>query len=269
MGNRSYLYVDKGEHNLFEANNSLPFFWIGLLDKSILDKHKPAWEQYDELLETGNEAAIDELLSDVPSPLDFAISHEAFERNSTRTGQFLQRHYSHLLPLYDDFVRYVTAQFQADDHIILSTLEMANFYSRNKDFLETLYKEIDAIEQDKPSEIRYLFNDDLIASGTGFSLSDSFPKTSVAYQQAMAARDATPTKRVSNHAPPSKKSAPAFWIILLLCPVFTYIVYRGYSKDGFSAMVIIIAICNIGFYWFSISQLMAIAKNRKKEKAIG
>ena len=263
MGNRSYLFLGKGEQNLFEANNSLPFFWISLLDKSILDHHRPAWEKYDQLEAAGNEAAIDELLGNTPSPLDFAISHAAFDRNSARTTMFLEKHFPPLLPLYNDFVGYVAGQFQEGDHVILSALEIAGFHTSGTAFLQTLYAETDAIAQDKPTAIHYLFNDDLIASGIGFSLSDDFPGNSAAYREAMKARNIVSGPSRGKQATPQKKSTLVTAFILILCPVFTYIVYRGYSKEGVSATVVMLGLCNIGFYWFGISQLMAIIKGAK------
>ncbi|PUZ29366.1 hypothetical protein DCC81_07895 [Chitinophaga parva] len=263
MGNRSYLYLGKGGPNLFEANNSLPFFWISLLDKSILDNHKPAWEKYDQLEATENETAIDELLGNIPSPLDFAICRAAFDRNTARTTMFLEKHFPHLLPLYNDFVHYVASKFQEGDHVILSALEIAGFHASSVAFLQTLYAETGAIAHDTPTAVHYLFDDDLIASGIGFSSSDDFAGNSPAYREALKARNVVAAPAKGKQATPQKRSAFVTAFILILCPVFTYIVYRGYSKEGVSVTVVMLGLCNIGFYWLGISQLMAVIKGYK------
>ncbi|PIE46430.1 MAG: hypothetical protein CSA42_08615 [Gammaproteobacteria bacterium] len=48
-----------------------------------------------------------------------------------------------------------------------------------------------------------------------------------------------------------------FWlVILLLCPLFSYVTYRGFLKDGFSFWVIFIGITNLGFYYWSIVSIV-------------
>ncbi len=48
-----------------------------------------------------------------------------------------------------------------------------------------------------------------------------------------------------------------FWLLmLLLCPFFTYVAYRGFLKEGFSFMVIFVAISNLIFYYFSITNII-------------
>ncbi len=55
-----------------------------------------------------------------------------------------------------------------------------------------------------------------------------------------------------------------FWlIILILCPFFTYVTYRGYVKEGISFMVVFFGMFNFIFYYFSI---IALLEEWKKER---
>jgi len=60
-----------------------------------------------------------------------------------------------------------------------------------------------------------------------------------------------------------------FFVILTLCPVFTYVIYNGFQKEGLSFNIIFIAICNIFFYYLSISfiynEFKLYLSNRSKQ----
>ena len=45
MGHRSYLYLNKkkGIFDAFEANNSIPFFWLTLIDSETLNNKTKEW----------------------------------------------------------------------------------------------------------------------------------------------------------------------------------------------------------------------------------
>ncbi|MEM9981498.1 MAG: hypothetical protein AAF734_03310, partial [Bacteroidota bacterium] len=86
MGHRSYLYLNKSSEAFiaFEANNSLPFFWLTLIDsKSLADKIKK-WKAF-EIASTGNE--IDNDL------LHFQIDLEKFQRNASTGMHFITSHF--------------------------------------------------------------------------------------------------------------------------------------------------------------------------------
>lgn len=260
MGNRCYfdLVTDNEGLTLFEANNSLPFFWIGCLDKSILQDHEKTWKYYAELLEKGED--------DFTLATEFIIEKSEFERNSERTANFLSRFFPKSLNLFLDFKNYITSEFEKeDDYLLMDVIQFAGFTSV-EELLDNLYKEVEAIETDNPNSIQYLFEEDLIASGSGFSVC-GFDKFSQNYPKALKNRTSISFNDPFDNYPFSLKSLITNIIMLLMCPIFTYAVYRGYLKEGFSTSVILIGLLNLGFYAFSLFMIFDELKNYFAQKS--
>ena len=89
MGNRSYLYLEHAKTCLFESNNTLPFFWISILDRDILENYKPAWKHYDKLL-SGEEEELNKFYDSEPFPLNIRIEKSRFQKNAGRTQHFIE-----------------------------------------------------------------------------------------------------------------------------------------------------------------------------------
>ncbi len=256
MGNRSYLSIrTNGEEILlFEASNSLPFFWIGLLDKSILAAYELAWREYEAVFTSGDENEIERYTDIAPHPTLLLVDKTEFDANAARMEKFLAKHFPKSFPLFSDFWIYLQSVFvQEDSYLVLDILQIANFTSVGE-FLESLYQEIQAIATDKPASVQYLIEYDLITSGTGFSV-QAFDVFSVRYKDAVKSRDHPPTSIPSTVQRFSAKSLVLFVVVLLICPLFSYLTYRGYSKEGISVFVITLGLCNTGFYIFSIVEI--------------
>ena len=271
MGNRSNLYFNKEPFEFFEANNSLPFFWLGLLDKNILNNHREAWEKYDELMGIEDQTKMSDFLAISPCPLDFKISKIEFETNAARTLKFLQKNYPESSGLFDDFRKYTLSKFGENDSIFLDALEISNFHTTVDDFLDAIYAEIKAIDEDDPQAIQYLFESDLIASGTGFSVSKEFYETYASYQEAMKKRSSPTVKQKSNKGNRkfNRFALGMYVVILMLCPLFTFLTYRGYMREGISVFVLFFGLFNLGFYWFCISAIIGEIKAYNREKKVG
>jgi len=259
MGNRSYLYLknSKREHPVFEANNSLPFFWIAILDKDGLSDQIQQWRNYEKFAETHTEEECEDYLTQYSNTI--VIVQSRFNENASRSRIFLKENFAESLPLFDDFVEFINLKFEADDHLEMDITQYAAFYPSLDHFYDDLTSELDAIDTHQAAKIKFLLPDDLIAGGSGFQAisSDEFSK-STAYQDAKQQRTNPPQ-------PFSRKALIVAAIILLLCPLFSYWAYHIYIKDGFNSWVLILAFLNLLFYIYSISTIVLEIKAYQKE----
>lgn len=249
MGHRSYLYLRTPQENdcLFEANNSLPVFWIGLLDEEMLHRHKSDWLTIEKAYDDPDAEEPDDAA--LPSS-ELLISPAQFGNNARDMQRFLQTHYPGALQLFEDFRNYLADLIkQTNEGISLDIIAFSNFTSVTE-LLDYLSKIIQGIKQNDAAiaGLGY-WTDDLIGNGSGFSVAGF---DSGSYQAAMRSRD-----RIRPSAPPPRQQTGPrntwFYIVmLLLCPIFTFAVYRGYRKEGLSMMVVLVAGINIVCYLIAI-----------------
>jgi len=253
MGYRSYLYLRKTGRNLylFEANNSLPFFWIALIDKTILKKYFQDWQK-----SLAHQEAYNQQKSEQFSELNLnsiTISEQALNMNSSKSRIFLQKHFPETIPLFDDFITYIKAQFETDDKLEIDITQLSAFYNSLNNFYNIIDNELNAIETDNPADIKFLVIEDLIGQGTGFAMSENKEFSSfLSYQKELKNRK---TAVIVEKQKFNKKSLIIAIILFLLCPVFSIIAYKMYKDEGLTAMIALIGILNLGFYYFSIWSL--------------
>ena len=253
MGYRSYLYLRKTDRTLyiFEANNSLPFFWIALIDKTILKKYFQDWQKSLTNQETCNQQKFEQFLD--PNPNNITISERALNTNSSKNRIFLQKHFPETIPLFDDFITYIKAQFETDDKLEIDITQLSAFYNSLNNFYNIIENEVNAIEADNPADIKFLVIDDLIGQGTGFVMNENKEFSSLlSYQKELKNRK---TVVIIEKQKFNKKSLTIAIILFLLCPVFSIIAYKMYKDEGLTAMIALIGILNLGFYCFSIWSL--------------
>lgn len=111
MGNRSYLY-NKEAQVLFEANNSLPLFWLGLLNVEMLERYQLVWEAHERALKilSESEEMTEETLHDFwqewTDKLDFIVTQEEFLENSQQLAAFSQQTLGNIAGLTTDFIAF-------------------------------------------------------------------------------------------------------------------------------------------------------------------
>lgn len=273
MGHRTNLIVRTKTENkyLFEAKNTLPFFWSVLLDKEIIEMRKGTWKYYDLLVEQNDEEALEQYTDQLPDPLWLCISKDAFDRNRKIATDYLQKYNSEALSLFTGFCNYIDVQYDGDDKfdesfIMLDIIALGGFYNSASEFMDILLLETDKIKNGIESNWD---TSDLVASGTGFSC-DGFDQISAEYQAIFRKRKTMfgrPQKAGPVKTDFSWKRLIGWFITLLLCPVFSYLAYKGYLKEGFSFRVILLGVCNVGFYIFSIwaliGEVQAFFKSKK------
>ncbi len=152
MGNRATLYLKSKQHKdsqlIFEANNHLPFFWILLLDVTIIKKNK-------------NKFIESHLSNNKIYESTFKINIENLENNTVIALDYLRKNYPLITGKFESFSNYLK-EIILDNDIVLDFLEIANFSTAtdlinnieniikdveksvlltNSDFSEYLYKE--------------------------------------------------------------------------------------------------------------------------------
>jgi len=261
MGNRSYLYLknQKRAVYLFEANNSLPFFWISLLDKETLKNKLPDWEKSNLFEEFHNaEEYLAQQLNEI------SINEKTFLANSAKSKAFLQNHLPRTVPLYDDFIKFIKSKFELDDYLEFDITEFSAFYNSLDDFYNAIDNDLEAIETNNPSKIKFLFVEDLISSGTGFEMLGRKDFALLpSYQEALKSRT---LPKIIDKQKFSKKALIKYIIMLIICPVFSFVAYIMYMKEGLTFQTVLILILNVVFYCFSIFGILAELKTYKAQK---
>ncbi len=266
MGNRSRLFIQKKDKEivLFESNNSLPFFWLTLLDKGEVVRALKYWRKLEKLEQYGEEEEIMESLEEYSTYIE--ISRKSLLQNITITKQLLLTHFSKAIALYGDFVDFIQSNLNEEDTLYIDMIQFSSFYDSVDIFEKVILQEIDAVHQKKARNITFLDNNDLIASGTGFVnlLFVDFSKCDT-YQNALKNRKSTPVK---NQVTYSSKSLGMNLILLILCPVFSWITYKMIMDNGFTTGEIVLGLSNLGFYAVSLfgitSQYNAFRRNMKR-----
>ncbi|PSK90405.1 hypothetical protein [Taibaiella chishuiensis] len=258
MGQRSFLYLNNTQREvfLFESNNSLPFFWLLLTDPATLEYRIQGWQAFQQFAQDHDEAETDAYLQQHTNSM--VLSPAMFTQNAARGRAFLHRHFPHALPLFDAFADSITTRLATGDHIEIDITQFSAFYDTTDAFYEALRAEVAAIAADKPVALQFMMPDDLVGGGSGFEGSDN-----KAFAALPGYRDALQRRTAPVQAPvykSHKKSRIVYIILLLLCPFFSFLVYKMYLKEGLSVQVILTALLNIGFYLFSAWSLIADIK---------
>lgn len=258
MGNRSYLFLVKPEETncLFEANNSLPFFWIGLLDNEILDIAYQNWIKNDKLQLELSEEELEIYLEKNPNSIK--INKNIFSKNAEKTKHFLEKNFPDVVILYNDFINYLNSKLEINNEIEIDFTEFFGFYNSTQDLYDSLLNELKAIENDDSSSIGFLYTSDLIASGTGF---ESLPNSEFSglpnYVNQLKNRNIPTFKEQKKY---TFSGIITNIVILILCPVFSIIAYKMWQEKGFSTTNILIIVSNLGFYVYSIWGILAMIK---------
>ncbi|SNR16197.1 hypothetical protein [Tenacibaculum jejuense] len=285
MGHRSFLFfVNKDSQEevdffsgtnsllLFEANNSLPLFWLTLIDKQTLENKIKDWEAF-ERIDYEDHDAID--VWEENNSLEFFITKSQFNKNSTLGLDYIKRLNADYISLYQEFTHVILSNFEDNYELVIDIFQLRGFEENLADFIEPLRQQIESITHQEKNTNYFLFPEDLIVSGTGFLshfVQEDFSLPN--YEKVLRSREISRYEGESNHAVKEiyNRDLLLFFIfIVLLCPLFTYVAYRGYQKEGITMAVLMVLVLNILFYYFSLSgilrQLKAF-KDLKKNKQL-
>ncbi len=267
MGHRSYLYLtskDEEKVDLFEANNSLPFFWLTLIDNKTFNDKVKEWEASINYELNHTEEAVEKYFE--THSLNIQIPIEDFKRNSSQGTLFVAKFYPETIDLYKEFLVIIERNFKNNQKLEIDIFQLSAFEETLNEFTKPIIDTIKNIEELKLENVTFLNTDDLIATGTGF-ISIFFKENSASplYQEAIRNRKKTVVEDKKRDVY-NKQELFIVIIILIICPVFTYVTFVGFKKDGFSFSVILIGIFNILFYMFSLGGIKSQIKGYKELK---
>jgi len=206
MGHRTYLLKTSKEQSevLFEANNSIPFFWLTLIDINAVEKSEP---QLIKVWNLNERQSADYAEQNIDSA-SIKNSKTEFLKNAAEGATFINKHFPNEIKLYNDFISYLKLTFDSNDVLELSLMEMANFSNINI-LIQSLKNEINAINTNDISNITYHANGNIFSNLTGYDrfLLDKFRNHSTEYQIACDQEDNTRNVTKKKYIDSSRLSA--------------------------------------------------------------
>lgn len=145
MGQRTYLNIRTKEtsEEIFEANNTIPLFWLTLLNKDIIDDFEARLNLSD--IDQENEETEYRYC-----PLKIESAH--FSENAETGKKFIESSFPIHLRLYNDFIHYLKLILERNQAIEIDVLECANFSSVSM-LLHDLSNDAEAIRKNTPQKM--------------------------------------------------------------------------------------------------------------------
>lgn len=227
MANRSYIYLKNGDETrvLAEGIYTIPYFWQLFWGEEELQAAIDLWKKVEELEKEDKEKA-EEFYQE--QNMGVTLSIEKFQQNAHHNRSFLEQHAPQTLQLYDDFVRYITANIKGGDTLGFDVLEIISMDELSISS-DKLLKNVRAIQQNRPEDLDFsLADEDLLGGAMGSPdayASNMLPENnilnSVAYQDELKKRKNQKNKQMadvteSTSTETKRRIHPAFWILLVL-----------------------------------------------------
>lgn len=227
MANRSYIYLKNGDETrvLAEGIYTIPYFWQLFWGEEELQAAIDLWKKVEELEKEDKEKA-EEFYQE--QNMGVTLSIEKFQQNAHHNRSFLEQHAPQTLQLYDDFVRYITANIKGGDTLGFDVLEIISMDELSISS-DKLLKNVRAIQQNRPEDLDFsLADEDLLGGAMGFPdayASNMLPENnilnSVAYQDELKKRKSQKNKQMADETESTSTATkrrihPAFWILLVL-----------------------------------------------------
>lgn len=206
----------KGE-TLFTSSDAPPFFWLGLLDDTLVSQSC-----------AGN----------------ISVTRPIFERNARRTRDFLEETCHDAMPMFMDFVRFLRARYRRGEALVLELPILCEEEGRAQ-----VRQELTAVTEGRVEDLVFFHPEDSPHLACGRPMNASFPNFSTNY------RELTRVKPGTEPAKFSLSELIQYCVLLLLCPVMTVMVVRGLLANGFSFMTFFMAFGNVIFYIYSVMHI--------------
>ena len=160
------------------------------------------WKKVEELEKEDKEKA-EEFYQE--QNMGVTLSIEKFQQNAHHNRSFLEQHAPQTLQLYDDFVRYITANIKGGDTLGFDVLEIISMDELSISS-DKLLKNVRAIQQNRPEDLDFsLADEDLLGGAMGFPdayASNMLPENnilnSVAYQDELKKRKSQKNKQMAD-----------------------------------------------------------------------
>ncbi|MGI4870953.1 MAG: hypothetical protein ACRYFX_07220 [Janthinobacterium lividum] len=135
---------------MFEAKNFLPFFWLTLLDTTLLAACEKWWLE-DERLRMQKDEHEYERFADIWPPLTaIAIDLDTLQKNATRTQFYLQQFRPELVGIYPEFIRYLAAQIPAENDCLRLEISSLSAFSSMQEYRQEVAAQLAALDQQQP-----------------------------------------------------------------------------------------------------------------------
>ncbi len=245
MGNRAYLFASD-DSELFESNNTLPSFWLAMLDAPLVRSYEPILRGIFAHYEAVDAGEVGQ--DDFTEPDSLVVGTQTALANLATARPHLEASFPELTALFDDFTDHV--ETFGGPTLTLHLDQMANFYETTDEFIETLQDEVLAWTTGVGLGTGHFRPTDPVGTGTGFHRYDdaTFSERSAAYRHFAEQRYMEAVRNQPRNIQATGKSILARIALFALCPVFTWIATVGYRAEGWSGMVIFLIASNIIFY---------------------
>ncbi|MDH6365683.1 hypothetical protein M2139_002697 [Enterococcus sp. PF1-24] len=211
MGGRSYLEISD-ELLLFEANNTLPLFWLLGLTLENVQPIEAALQQLD-ALDIEDEEAYEALL--VKAKIgEISVALTTYCQNLEKRRSYIEKVYPHLSGLYADFLKIILAEAAYDNEatITINYLEYLGFYEESLAFYQDLATSFVKFENNEKTI--WLYEGDVLGSALGsdqYSNHHSQPLFSAESYQALNQQlSANPTENIAKKSSLSRFFAKLF-----------------------------------------------------------
>jgi hypothetical protein len=256
MGHRTYLLIRaEGQvQELFEANNWLPVFWLGLLSPADLQAVEPQWQLLARLEQEGPEKELEQFVDQWPSLTNLILSRDAVAANSARTVRLLQQHHPELVALHQEFTQYLLAQLPKEAEVQLDVVALTAF-SSSTEYLQSLTNELAAFDKGRlPLSVAEQRDQVLL---TGFSTS---PIPSAEYpvlSRLLAATNQPPRARELEGQTVPKRDVGFLLAALVAGALLLAASYRGFRQDGLTATVLLVLLVGVAVLAGGVAGLLA------------
>ena len=253
MGHITSITVFKNNQDddiqLFEANNTLPFFWFGVFGKPELEEVKTMWFQVQKYIDEDNALELEKIDDIQPSPFVLEIELHNYKKYSQQMLHYLQQHYPENVALYQEFIRIIDTQFtHDDDYLRVDIFELYPFFDTIPAYHNTLLAECENIKNNLKFKSKFY-------DGAKFDATCGFANT------AFTTYSPIYTAQVNEHKAKREillksKTKKSKWLLLqdvllfLLCPFFTLAAYKIFQNEGLSFHFWVTAISNIICYFY-------------------
>jgi hypothetical protein len=128
MANRIFLSKASGE--LFEGINTIPVFWLHLLDKNLIEETENEVINYYERNADDDEENEERII--------IKISKRTFIQNLNSGKKFVEENHNGKIDLYNNFINYLDKKFNENDILELDITEIVWFFDDASSFIRAV-----------------------------------------------------------------------------------------------------------------------------------
>jgi hypothetical protein len=243
----------------------LPFFWLTLIKEQDIQAIRPEMERVYLLWE--DEEAYEKYEEEESASTHIKISKAYAITNAQLAIPFIKANFPAHMVLYADFISYLNQHLTPADTVELDMIALAAFTDIDT-FLNGVIEDLRAISEGNVEKVSGYFTGNDMHSLVGFDdfAANEFKDHSPGYKQASAhytvEREEKKAKQkvVLTQSQQASRKTKAV-IALAIGLMFLFFTYKGFSKEGFTPLVMLCFILGIASVAIGVSKLLS--KHRK------